>query len=1047
MPETDFDALQRFILPDYSSRRPFSSFLPGIAGRFGIPLWVFYVNRGQGITSFGVESKDHAILEFQTANRAYQATSLLGFRTFLNGQRGHQAWAYEPFSAWTETGVRRTMFIGLNELEIQEVHAGLGLQVNVLYFILPQEPFAGLVRRVTIRNLGDGSLACEVLDGLPAVVPYGVDNGTLKHIGRTIEAWMEVTHHMQGLPFYRLKATSGDSLDVRAIEAGNLAFGFLDGALLPVVVDPVAAFGPQTDLAFPAPFRTAGLQAVLEAAQITQGRTPCALFGTALELAAGEARTITSLYGHSPDLDGIRTQLPRLLAAGVVEAKLEQARQLTCDLTAAIETSSASPVFDAYCRQTYLDNLMRGGAPLLLGGKHIYHLYSRKHGDIERDYNHFVLAPEFYSQGNGNYRDVNQNRRNDVFFFPPAGEFNLRQFLSLIQADGYNPLVVEGTCFRLAAEHRQQILALAAEPAPLAELLSGDFTPGQLLAVADRAGIGLPPEEFIERVLGLADQHIRAVHGEGYWIDHWTYNLDLIEAALAVFPERKQDLLFDSEPLPFYDSAARVRPRAERYILGEGRPRQVSGVVHDDEKAALIASRPVDPHWARSGGGRGEVFRLPVASKLALLALIKFASLDPSGCGIQMEAGRPGWYDALNGLPGLFGSSMAETFELLRLVDFLLQALDERPGPVDLPMETRDLLQGIRFVLDKAPEPFHAWERLSTALEAYRASTRLGFDGAVESLALGPLLAGMRHWLQAGIARAEACSSGLPPTYFVHAVSAYDLTGAADPENRPYIRARAFESRPLPAFLEGPVRQMKTLDPAAAADLHARVRASDLFDHRLGMYRVNASLEDQPHEIGRARAFTPGWLENGSIWMHMAFKYLLELLKAGLFPQFFADLKTGLPAFLDPAVYGRSPLENSSFIVSSAHPDASLHGNGFVARLSGSTAEFLSLWVQMTAGRHPFRLQDGELVLELHPSLPAWLFKADGTFSFRFLGSCEIRYHNPDARDTFAPGMTPKRVVLQPRAGEAVTLEGAVIPAPYARMVREGLIESIGITF
>ncbi len=26
-----------------------------------------------------------------------------------------------------------------------------------------------------------------------------------------------------------------------------------------------------------------------------------------------------------------------------------------------------------------------------------------------------------------------------------------------------------------------------------------------------------------------------------------------------------------------------------------------------------------------------------------------------------MEAGRPGWYDALNGLPGLFGSSMPET--------------------------------------------------------------------------------------------------------------------------------------------------------------------------------------------------------------------------------------------------------------------------------------------------------------------------------------------------------------------------------------------------
>jgi len=43
-----------------------------------------------------------------------------------------------------------------------------------------------------------------------------------------------------------------------------------------------------------------------------------------------------------------------------------------------------------------------------------FNVYSRKHGDLERDYNFFMLSPTFLSQGNGNYRDVNQNRRNDV---------------------------------------------------------------------------------------------------------------------------------------------------------------------------------------------------------------------------------------------------------------------------------------------------------------------------------------------------------------------------------------------------------------------------------------------------------------------------------------------------------------------------------------------------------------------------------------------------------------------------------------------------------
>lgn len=31
-------------------------------------MWVFYVNRGQGIASFGIENKDNAILEFLPAN-------------------------------------------------------------------------------------------------------------------------------------------------------------------------------------------------------------------------------------------------------------------------------------------------------------------------------------------------------------------------------------------------------------------------------------------------------------------------------------------------------------------------------------------------------------------------------------------------------------------------------------------------------------------------------------------------------------------------------------------------------------------------------------------------------------------------------------------------------------------------------------------------------------------------------------------------------------------------------------------------------------------
>ena len=211
------------------------------------------------------------------------------------------------------------------------------------------------------------------------------------------------------------------------------------------------------------------------------------------------------------------------------------------------------------------------------------------------------------------------------------------------------------------------------------------------------------------------------------------------------------------------------------------------------------------------------------------------------------------------------------------------------------------------------------------------------------------------------------------------------------------------------------------------------------------MFRLNASLESMPHMIGRARAFTPGWLENESIWMHMAFKLMLELLRKGMYDEFYHEFKIHVPAFMDPEVYGRSPLENSSFIASSAHPDPSLHGNGFVARLSGSTAEFLSMWVIMTAGQKPFSLEQGKLVLTLQPILPRWLFKQDGTLSFKLFGSCNVTLHNPSREDTFK--IKPEYILIRTLTGEQVRVEGNIIGSPYAGMAREGKIESMDVHY
>jgi hypothetical protein len=1067
-----FDPLKRFVIEDFDVVPPFASFLPGIAGPLGIPLWAFYVNRGQAIASFGVGSKDMPIMEFQPANKAYQTVSYTGFRTFIKVCNAADGF-YEPFSASARPAPTRRMFIGPSEIELEETSPTQGLQVKVLYFTLPGEPFAGLVRQVTVRNVSARSVNLEILDGLPIVIPCGLDDTMLKKMGRTAEAWMAVFNLDAGIPFYRVQASVGDEAEVEAIEEGHFYLAFAQGSDLPglvTIVDPTLIFGTNTALSYPDRFLSHSLAELRSTPQATVCRTPCGFTGASAALAPGEAVTLYAIIGHASQAADINSQRGHLAHPAIIAAKRAEAQALIQNLTDPIAAQTADPRFDAYCRQSLLDNILRGGWPAKLNG-HIYHLYGRRHGDLERDYNAFYLPAEFYSQGNASYRDVNQNRRSDVLLNPAVGDSEVLAFLGLIQADGYNPLTVYGSRFVVPPDRQATVLHWVDRPEELRPFLARPFTPGQLLkAVFDR-GIDLTvaPEAFVEAAISQAELSFEAEFGEGYWIDHWFYNLDLLDAYLSVYPDCKDTLLF-SVTVPYYQSPAFVQPRDRKSVLVEdGREntpsikvrrtdvRQYGAVVEDEESVQLIASRATARHLARTAHGHGDVFRTTVFSKLMGLALIKFATLDPLGMGIEMEAGKPGWCDALNGLPGLFGSSMSETYELLRLLDFLLAALGEKDGgAVEFPVELANLLQQViaqltayHAVFD-AERDFRYWDAVASAREVYRARVRLGFDGRMETIDLSivtPTLRAFREKVAAGIGKAEDLTAGLPPTYFTYTAQDYEtLVDAAgqplrDGQGRPYVRVKRFEQSVLPHFLEGPMHALKTRkDAAGARTLYQRVRESALYDRKLGMYKTNAPLNSCSHEIGRARAFTPGWLENESIFLHMAYKYLLEILRAGLCDEFFADLRRGLVPFLDPQTYGRSPLENSSFIVSSAHPDDSLHGRGFVARLTGATAEFLSLWSLMTAGPRPFFMKNGELCLTFRPTLPRWLFCEDGTLTFTFLGGCSVTCQRYETSSDYAQVTA---ITLYLSMGHRVSLPGDVIGAPYAAMIRNGEIRHI----
>lgn len=1065
------DANNRFIINDYQLQRPFSSILPGIAGPMGIPVWVFYVNRGQAITSFGVESKDHPLMEFQPANKAYQATPFVGFRTFIKIINTDKHILYEPFMAGSRDREQR-MIISLNELELYERYAAQGLQVEILYFILPEEKVAGLVRRVRITNLASDATQLEILDGLPVIIPYGVANNDLKERNRTVEAWMQVCNLEQNVPFFHLSATLGDTVEVKPVKAGNFAFAYAaqgdSKQQLSPIVNPEVVFGQNTSLTYPIQFEGHSLAEMVQQPQITRGRTPCAFFGYPATLAPAETISLYSLYGYASKIEVLNEVAPRLGGEGYFSGKRNFAIKLVSEITAPIETITSMPVFDSYCRQTFLDNVLRGGWPVQLGTDDTpitYHIYSRKHGDPERDYNVFFLAAEYYSQGNGNYRDVNQNRRCEVMFTPHVEDTNIRSFMSLIQLDGYNPLVVKGSWFWIPPERRITILKLTAQPERMELFLEKPFTPGSLLRWLDENEVTLnvSTSVFLNETLQQAEQHFDAEYGHGYWIDHWTYNLDLINCYLAVYPDRGRELLFGKADLPFFESPVYVQPRSKKYVLVSDHPRQYGAVVWDDEKFALISARREYPNWMRTQKGEGSVYRTTLYAKLVILALIKFATLDPLGLGVEMEADRPGWCDALNGLPGMFGSSLSETFELVRLFNFLSEHLPaDLSDSLHLPREVVDLLRDVVESLrayhnsNKEERDYSFWDGVSNARELYRERVRFGIEGEVVPIPFQELAGYFSLFLEKllnGIERAVELNGGFPPTYFTYNVEQYEISRGEDGKplednkGRSHIKALRFRPRVLPIFLEGPMRMFKTLSGVRAArQLHQQVKHSALYDRSLHMYKTNVSLENEPVEIGRLRAFTPGWLENESIFLHMEYKYLLELLRAGLYEEFFQDFRHSLVAFQDPARYGRSPLENSSFIVSSVHPDKNLHGTGFVSRLTGATAEFLNMWIIMMAGQNPFFVDSGELCLRLQPALPGWLFDDTGMLSFTFLGKCQITYHNPLHKNTYADGIQIQRLLLH-LEDKRVELKGNVIRSPYAAFVREGRIDRIEAFF
>ena len=1122
-----FDARGRFIMKDFDVSKPMANFLSGVGGLWGIPTWAFYVNRGQGVASFGIQNKDGGIAEFQTAEKAYQTTPFIGFRTFLKGERegDKKCWNHMPFfpsrSNQEENTHTRNMLIGMNEMEIEETVPDLGLKTNVLYYSVPNEDFPAFVRKTTFTNLGKGELTLDMLDGLGKLIPSGLTYGGLNTMGRTLEAWMKVYNVGNGdsditQPFFHITQGTADTATVQMIKDGHFVVSFIedeneldgDGLYKPLsfIVDPSIVFDTDTSLADPKGFfraDTADMSKYMTQPQGTTARTPCAFAGGKLKIASGKSITITTVIGHSPDLETFVSKIDRKIrSVKFTQQKREEADDIVDGITKLVTTDTNFKIFDDYVRQDYLDNVLRGGIPLRLGdasNPKIFHVFSRIHGDLERDYNDFQIDTTYYSQGPGNFRDVNQNRRLDTLITPYVRDFNIRMFLSFVQADGFNPMTVASTNFRVPLDKIDHLVSELGLIDPdntglekkVKGYLSDSFRPGALFQSFSTSGakFSISNEEILTKVISASDQEFAALFAQnGFWTDHWTYTLDMVYSFLDVYPEEEEEMMWDSAPVPFYMSPAFILPRKERYTLvddGSNTGKSTIRVALAVSIAGISAGYPKerdeafkdiwnDPDYIGDSTGAGGLWqkkndgnamKISVIAKFAFLGMIKFAALDPNGMGVEMEGGKPGWNDAMNGLPGLLGSGMPETYETLRILQYVHKAVAKYQRGISLPIEFMKLIESLEKALDDYESSqkdeladFKYWDATNDARETYREDILITFTGEIEELDWAQtisLLTKMENKLNAGINKAIGPLKDISPTYFWYDCTKYKEFPqdgrAVDADGNPppvQVKAEKFETHTLPLFLEGPTRHLKIIDDIdERRTVYQKVKASTLYDEALKMFTVSESLSAIGPEVGRMVAFSPGWLENQSVWLHMSYKFYLELIRGGLYDEFFTELETGLVPFMDKEVYGRSPLEAASFIVSSAFPDKKLHGASFLARLSGSTAEFLSIWAIMLFGERPFTVgSDGHtLNLKFNPVLPHWMFKTDDTASGTFLGTVKVTYHNPKKTDTWK--MEAKKIIIVNNDDSKSEIFGSVIVSEDAVNVRDGKVKEIKVYY
>jgi hypothetical protein len=696
----DLDGADAYRIQHYDRMPPFFISLVSAADH-----WLFISSNG-ALTA-GRRSPEHVLFPYTTVDKIHDAQEVTGSKTLLlvtpaeppgasgngTGEPGEQ-WLWEPFSDRYAGlyAIRRALVKGLHGdvLRFEEANDDLGLTFSVTW--CTSERY-GFVKRSALRNHGGGDVEVRVLDGLQNLMPYGIPRAMQNERSVLADAYKKNELLSEtSLGLFTLSAQPVDRPEPsEALRATTVWSAGLDP-------DAILLSSCQLNR-----FRAGEPLATAPAVRAERG----AYFVHAtLSLAAGEERQWVTVAEIEQDAADVVALADALAEPAVLQEAVEQdvlagrqrlralvaaadGLQLTADrmttarhytnvlfnvmrggvfddgydiereaLRAAVAAFNA-PVaeehaawFDALPKQATVDAVLeaaRTGGPQLerLCHEYLPLIFSRRHGDPSRPWNHFTIDLRAEDGSvrrgyQGNWRDIFQNWEALGRSFPAYLESMIAKFVNASTADGYNP-------YRITQD-------------------------GIDWEVID------PDDPW---------SHI------GYWGDHQIiYLLALLELAHDHYPARLAGLL-SRRTFAYANVPYRIQPYAD--LLCDPHHTidfDAAEAAQIDERVAAVGA---DGKLLWQGG---EVALVPLAEKLLVPLLAKLTNFIPGG-GIWMNTQRPEWNDANNALVG-YGVSMVTLYQIRRYLTFLRDLFGETPDDgVELSAEVGDLLYVLRDVFER----------------------------------------------------------------------------------------------------------------------------------------------------------------------------------------------------------------------------------------------------------------------------------------------------------------------------------------------------------